>query len=51
MKTAKDILVEIDIPCYYCRYAFTYECDNECVNPLMQYAIQIAQDMVLGGEY
>ncbi|GEM_PF-2769804 len=51
MKTVEDIYKEIGIPCYYCKYAFSPECNGNCINPLLCYMCDIADDMVLKGEY
>lgn len=51
MKTAKDIYDEIGFPCYYCKYVFTDICNLFCSNPILSYMCDLADDMVLRGEY
>lgn len=51
MKTAIDIYNEVGDPCYHCKYAYTSLCVNECVDPVLLYMCEIADDMILRGEY
>lgn len=51
MKTAKDIYNEIGIPCYYCKYAFTPLCAVRCIDLTLHYMCEIAENMVLDGDY
>lgn len=51
MKTAKDIYDEIGIPCCYCKYAFTPPCAANCIDLTLHYMREIAENMVLDGEY
>lgn len=50
MKTVDDIYEEIGIPCYYCKHAFTPQC-TDCADPTLWYMCDIAEDMILRGEY
>lgn len=51
MKTIDDIYNEIGISCYYCEYAFTLFCKTECINPTLSYMCEIAENMILDGDY
>lgn len=50
MKTTVDVYNEVGIPCYYCKYAFSPCCVN-CIDPLLCSMCDIAEDMILRGEY
>lgn len=51
MKTAEDIYDEIGIPCYYCEHAYSPLCIVKCIKPVLFHMVEIAEDMVLRGEY
>ena len=42
---------EIGIPCYYCEYAFTLFCKSKCINLILWYMCEIAENMILDGDY
>lgn len=51
-KTCVDVYDEIGIPCYYCEYPFTPQCEMfGCLKPVLCSMCEIAENMVLDGEY
>lgn len=51
MKTVDDLYEEIGIPCYYCKHAFTPQCTNCVTDSILWHMCNIADDMILKGEY
>lgn len=51
MKTTVDLYEDVGIPCYYCKYAFTSECASKCIDTLLSKMCELAEDMILKGEY
>ena len=51
MKTSVDLYEDVGIPCYYCKYAFTSERASKCIDTLLSKMCELAEDMILKGEY
>lgn len=53
MKTTDDLYEDVGIPCYYCKHAFTPQCteSSKCIDPTLWHMCDIAEDMILRGEY
>ena len=41
---------DVGIPCYYCKYAFSPAC-MDCIDLTLCHMCDIAEDMILRGEY
>lgn len=51
MKTTDDLYEEVGIPCYYCEHAFSQLCIVKCIKLTLWYMVELAEDMILRGEY